>query len=268
MTKKEIIEYIFKQCIKRKNMTFNNDYVKSCMKKLGSSNNPYDMTKLDDISKFPDLMLKKNYFIVHKGKGEHQFVKEIEKVYHKFEIIEKNETIDWVYRPSILNDYSTSENSVLSLCYNHRIIHDFLYNDIVSNPKIYNSERKNKVSFNYKIGELDLSYEQLQIEIDLTMEHNRNVTVFEGKNTKNSNSWLINFNVFQLYNPFRYYYNLREANKLNVENITAAYLVRQKKDDGSYIRLYNYEFTDPYDITSIIVKKKREYRLKRRGFDD
>jgi hypothetical protein len=226
------------------------------------------MTKLDDTSKFPDVLLKEDYFIAHIGGGYHQFINGINKVFHKFENIEDDEIINWVYRPSILNDYSISESSVLSLCFNHRIIHDFLYLDIVSNPKIYNSERKRGISFNYKIGEVDLQFEDLQIEIDLTSEYNGYVTVFEGKNTRDSKSWLENFKIYQLYNPFRYYRELQEKERLDIKKITTCFLVRQKNQEGSNIRLYNYTFKNPLDITSITLLKKREYKLKRRDFDD
>jgi len=242
--------------------------VKNILKKAGSKTNPYDMTKLDDTSKFPDILLEEDYFIAHIGGGHHQFIKGVNKVFHRFEEIESNEIIHWPYQPSILNEYSTSENSVLSLCFNHRIIHDFLYSDIVANPKVYNSERKNKISFDYKINHLKLSFKDLQIEIDLTTEYNGKVTIFEGKNTPHPNKWIDNFNVYQLYNSFRYYYDLKRSNKINVKEITACYLVRQRRKDGSSIRIYKYTFSDPLDITSLELLKKREYQLKRRGFDE
>ena len=49
MSKKQIIEKLFKICVERNNFVFNNDLVKAAVKKLGSSANPYDMTKIDDI---------------------------------------------------------------------------------------------------------------------------------------------------------------------------------------------------------------------------
>ena len=42
-TKKEIIEYIFKECEKNGNYVFNNNYVKNVLQKLNSSTNPYDI---------------------------------------------------------------------------------------------------------------------------------------------------------------------------------------------------------------------------------
>ncbi|MHB1645372.1 MAG: hypothetical protein EVG15_03990 [Candidatus Acididesulfobacter diazotrophicus] len=276
INKKEIITEIFNICKQKNNFVFDNKLIKDILKRFDSDTNPYDMTKLDNTKKFPDILLKEDYYIAHIGNGKHQFIKGINKVFHEFEKINDGEIVKWSYRPSILNDFSESESSVLSLCFNQRIIHDFLYQDIVSNPKIYNSERKKGVSFNYKIGDLELNFENLQIEIDLTTENNGFVTVFEGKNaggsistpTSSSYNGLKNFNIFQLYNPFRYYYELKECNKLNIKKLTACFLIRQKTENGSIIRLYNYIFEDPINIMSIKLVKKNEYILERRVLDD
>lgn len=263
MTKKEIITEIFQRCKAADNLEFDNDFVKKVMSDIGAKTNPYDMTKLDDTSKFPKLLLDEDYFIAHLGGGKHRFVKGIHKVFHKFESINEDEILHWLYRPSVLNDYSNSESSVLSLCFNHRVIHDFLYLDIVSNPKIYNSERKTKIGFDYKIADLEINAENLQIEIDLTTEYQGQLTVFEGKNAP-PNRWIENFNVYQLYNPYRYYFDLVKNDKLDIKNINACYLIKQKQDDCLVLRLYLYRFENYDDITSLTLIKKREYHLKRR----
>lgn len=268
MTKKDIIEEIFKDCKKNNSLIFDNSKVKEFLKKYNSKTNPYDITKLDSTDKYPDLLKDEDYFLVHLGDGKHQFIKGFNNIFHKFEEISDNEIIEWPYRPSVLNDYSTSESSVLSLCYNHRIIHDFLYQDIVANPKIYNSERKRGVTFKYYINQREHEFINLQIEIDLTTEYNGYVTVFEGKNTNKGEEWLKDFNIFQIYNPYRYYYELQKNKKLDIKKLTACYLVRKKLKDISYIRLYNYIFENPLDITSIKLISKNQYNLKKRKFDE
>ena len=231
MTKKDIISEIFKFCKKNNNFEFNNNLIKKIVSKNKPWTNVYDMTKLDDISKFPEILLNEDYFIAHIWLWKHKFIRGIDNAFHGFENINENEIINFKYKPSILNDYSISESSILSLCFNQRIIHDFLYNDIVSNPKIYNSERKKWVSFRYNILSENHLFEWIQIEIDLTTELDWLVTVFEWKNTKNNSSWIDKFNVYQLYNPFRYYYDLKKSDKLSIKDISACYLVRQKKEN-------------------------------------
>lgn len=267
MTKKEVIEKLFYICKNRNDFVFDNSIVKEVLRKGKSNGNPYDITKVDDLSKLPDCLVKDGYTIIHLGGGCHKFSQSLDKIYHTFEAISDDEIVEWPYRPSVLNDYSISESSILSLVNNHRILHDFLYQDFSAAPKMYNSERKRGVTFEYCIGDEKASFEDLQIEIDLTIEHNGYVTVFEGKNAKSS-AWLHNFNAYQLYNPFRYYSNLQQENKLAIKRLSACYLVKQKENENTRIRLYNYTFENPYDMASIKLFKKREYRLKRRMLED
>ena len=215
----------------------------------------------------PDNIVKQNYFIAHLGGGKHKFIKGISKIYHSFEEIDDKEIVEWQYRPSILNDFSISESGILSLVNNHRIIHDFLYQDYVGIvPKMYNSERKRGISFDYFIDKEKLSFKNLQIEIDMTLEYDGYITVCEGKNA--SSKWLQIFNIYQIYNPFRYYYDLKQNNKLNIRKLTACYLVRRKNKENSIVRLYNYTFANPLDIASVKLIKKREYHLKRKELEN
>jgi hypothetical protein len=261
-TKKEIIEYIFKKCEENNNFIFDNNFVKDVLKKLNSSTNPYDITKLDNTDKYPEYVKNKNYALIHLGNGKHQFIKVLDKLYPEFEEIKENEKINFLYRPSLLKDFSISESSILLTAFNHRIIHDFLYSDIVSNPKIYISERKRGINFEYFINNIKLKFHNLQIEIDLTTEYNGCITVFEAKNV--NRNWIKNFNIYQLYNPYRYYYDLKQSNTLAIKNITACYLLRKKIENTSIIRLYLYTFKNPLDITTLKLIKKREYILKKR----
>jgi len=100
-----------------------------------------DVTKIDDTSKFPKILLDEDYFVLHLGRGRHKFVKGINNGFHSFEDINEDNIFDWKYRKSILNEFDTSESNILSVAGNQRIIHDFLYEDIVASPKVYNVRR-------------------------------------------------------------------------------------------------------------------------------
>ena len=138
--KEDVLTEIFKSCQKKKNFVFDNDFVKEICKKH-KFGNPFDDTKLDNTEKFPQIMLDKDYFILHLGEGKHKFIKQIKSGFHKFESIQKENIYDWKYRKSLLNEFDTSESNILSVGFNQRIIHDFLYEDIVANPKVYNARR-------------------------------------------------------------------------------------------------------------------------------
>jgi len=256
MSKKDLVlTDIFKHCHSIGNYIFDNDFVKVICKKHNFGN-PFDATKLDNTSKFPNILLENDFFLLHLGEGRHKFVKGIKDGFHTFEEI--TDIVDWQYRKSLLNEFDTSESNILSVGFNQRIIHDFLYDDIVANPKVYNS-RRTKSTINYLVGKQNIQTKNLQMEIDLTMELNGVVTIFEGKN-----KFPENFAIYQLFNPFLYYQNLKSKKQLNISKITCCYLLRKKEKTGSIIRVYNYTFEDNTNIASIKLLKAKQYNLIQR----
>lgn len=255
--KQDVLNDLFNYCFKNNNLIFDNDLVKKYCKKHNFAN-PFDVTKLDNTNIFPSIMLKNDYFILHIGEGKHQFVKGINFGFHEFEEIDEKNIYQWKYRKSLLNDFDTSESNILSVGFNQRIIHDFLYEDIVAAPKVYNS-RRTKTTINYKLNSQEIDASNLQMEIDLTTEYNGIVTIFEGKN-----NFPINFAVYQLFHPYLYYQKLKNDNKLNINDITCCYLLRKKEKENSIIRIYNYTFSDAKDMGSIKLIKSAQYNLIRR----
>ena len=256
-TKQDVISALFKECKKRNNFVFHNDIVKDISRKLGFGN-PFDVTKVDNSSLLPDTLKRNDYFIIHLGSGYHQFVNGIRFGYHKFEPILKPEIRDWQYRQSLLNEFDTSESNILSVVSNQRIIHDFLFEDIVATPKVYNA-RRTKRSFEYWIGDQKIVATNLQMEIDLTLEYNGYVTVIEGKN-----GFPEDFAVYQLFHPFKYYYALEQDHALEIKQISCCYVLRERTKTNSVIRIYNYTFDNEDNIDSIRLLKKAEYRLTQR----
>ncbi len=255
--KQKVITEIFNRCKEKNDFEFDNELVKEISKKH-KFGNAFDATKLDSLAKFPKILLEEDYFILHLGEGKHKFVKEISKGFHRFEEIPSNSIYDWKYRKSILNEFDTSESNILSVGFNQRIIHDFLYDDIVANPKMYGS-RRTKTSFEFYVGNEKISAKNLQMEIDLTIEYNGFVTVFEGKN-----NFPEDFAVYQLYFPFLYYFNLKQENKLEINEINCCYLLRKKDEKNSIIRIYKYTFEKPFDMSSIKLIKSAQYNLIKR----
>lgn len=197
-------------------------------------------------------------FVVHLGRhqrlGWHQFVKGISAGYHRFEDVPEEETHQWNYHRSILNNVNSSESNILSVGYNQRIIHEFLYRDIAASPKVYGSNRT-QIPLNYSIGDRRIIATRLQVEIDFTVENLGDVTVFEAKN-----GFPLDFNVFQLFNPVRYYKGLQETRGLRIEKVEGCYLLR----DGARLRLYLYTFDDLDTPASIRLIRNAEYTLVER----
>ena len=256
-TKQEVISRLFEICSEQNNYYFDNTLVKRVSNEIGFGN-PFDATKVDNSSLLPENVKAADYFIVHIGRGSHQFVKGVEYGYHQFEPIEENEVFEWKYRQSLLNEFDTSESNILSVASNQRIIHDFLYDDIVASPKVYNA-RRTKTSFKYQAGETLIQCKNLQMEIDLTLEFQGLVTVVEGKN-----GFPKDFAICQLFHPYKYYNILREENSISIDKITCCYILRKRQQDASVLRLYNYTFDDINRIESIKLLKKAQYTLVKR----
>ncbi|MFH0947611.1 MAG: hypothetical protein V1833_01245 [Elusimicrobiota bacterium] len=252
--KQEILTEIFKICQRKNDFIFHNDLVKSVSKKY-KFGNPFDATKLDDTEKFPDILIENDYFIIHKGGGYHKFIKGIEKGFHKFEPIIQKNVINWEYKRSILNEYDTSESNMISVGNNQKIFHHFLYNDINVIPRVYNA-RRTKTSFEYCIDKEKVIFENIQMEIDFTIEYDGVVTIFEGKNGSPEN-----FAIYQLFHPFKYFSEIKRNEKLPINQITTCYVLRYKENNNSVLRLYNYAFENEDDICSIKLLKNAQYNL-------
>ena len=255
--KQKVLSDIFTYCEKRGDYTFDNTLVKKISAKH-QFKNPFDATKTDNFSLLPNNMQKKGYCVVHLGEGQHRFVQAAKHFFHPFEKIEEKEEIQWPYRKSALNETDSSESNILFVGFNQKIMHDFLYKDIVANPKIYGS-RRTKLSFSYMLGNEKIIANKLQMEMDLITEYQGIVTVFEGKNKFSDN-----FAVPQLYHPFRYFHQLNENKKISINEINCCYLLRKTLGGDSVIRLYLYNFTNPNKMSSIRLKKCGQYRLMKR----
>lgn len=261
--KSQVIEELFNICKQNNNFEFHNNLVKDVCKKIGFGN-PFDVTKLDSKTKLPQVLRDNDYAIIHLGNGKHMFIKGIDKIFHNFEPIEKH--ITWNYKKSLLNQYNSSESNILSVANNQRILHHFLFGqdtefddvDILKRPKTYFPHRT-KTSFEYNFGkDAKLQLKNIQIEVDLTIEFQGVIGVFEGKNGKPDS-----FSIYQIYHPFLYYHNANQNTELKgkIKNIFCVYVVREKLKTHETIKLWAYTFKNPLDITSINLIKSASYEL-------
>lgn len=246
--KQTVITRLYAACKERGEMTFDNDDVKQVCAAVGFAN-PLDATKWDTSAALPDALAADDVFVAHLGKGRHQFVAGIDIGYHTFEEIPENRRCQWYYRRSMLNSINTSESSIPFAGYNQRIIHDFLYGDVTVSPNVHFSSYM-KFPLNFRIGSDEIAASSVPVVIDFTAEHNGSITVFEAQNGEPAD-----FNVFRLYNPFRYY--SRVAEDKPVSSIQCCYLLRK----DARLRLYLYSFADPQSPESIRLERNAEYAL-------
>ncbi len=250
--KQQTLENLYKYCTRRNIEEFDNALVKQIAKKSGFAN-PFDATYIDSKNKLPDIYRENDVCIVHLGEGKHRFIKGIENAYHSFEKIEH--TIPWQYNKSVINELNTSEANILSVAFNQRIISKFLYGDVAVTPKIYISHRT-QYSFDYRIGPVNVKTQKQQIEIDMTMENNGVLSIFEAKS-----NFPEDFAVYQIYLPFLYYTEMKKKHKLKIRGINCCYLLRKQEGDHSKIRIYKYRFQEPYNMASIRLETNCEYEI-------
>ncbi len=249
-----VLEALYQHCKEQDDLRFHNDLVKEVSQQY-SFGNPFDATKLDSSEKLPQSFIDENICILHLGGGYHQFIKGIDKLYHPFEALQKS--ISWQYKKSLLNEYNDSESNILSVANNQRILHHFLFGEdlefenlsIENRPKTYFPHRT-KTTLNYFFDTQEIEAKNQQIEIDLTLEFNGVIGIFEAKNGEPKD-----FNIHQIYHPFLYYYN----SGLNFKRIICVYLVRK----DSSLKLWAYTFSEPLRLDSIKFLKSCEYVLVR-----
>jgi hypothetical protein len=125
-------------------------------------------------------------------------------------------------------------------------------------PKTYFPHRT-KTNLNYNLGEdFHIKLDKIQIEIDLTIEFQGEVGVFEAKNGKPNN-----FAIYQLYHPFLYYYNANQLPEINgrIKQIYSVYVVKSIENKVTNLKMWAYTFTNPLDISSIQLIKSACYQL-------
>lgn len=273
-----ILEVLLKRCQEQNKLVFHNDLVKEICREYHFGN-PFDITKLDSGDKLPLLFLAQDICLLHLGKGWHQFIYGIDKLYHAFEPMQ--DSIEWKYRKSLLNEYNNSESNILSVANNQGILHHFLFFDecklleefrnnisglssaVFMHEKWIHSywidnrsvktyfPHRTKTTLEYHFNDQEIVAKNQQIEIDLTLEYDGMICVFEAKNGTPED-----FNICQIYHPFLYYYN----SGLKIKQIKCVYLVRNIDS----LKLWAYTFEEPKRLDSIKFLKSCEYNLIRR----
>ena len=253
--KREALSVLFSNAMETGQMVFGDKELRDASMSADFKNH-HDVVKVDRSDLLPCNMRKGDYFLVHLGRGFYKFVRGLSVGFHQFEPIPPECVFPWRYRRSVLNQVDTSEANILSVGMNQRILHDFLYEDIVAGPKVYNA-RRTKRTVCYSLNGEKIRAVNLQMELDMTCEYQGRVTVFEGKN-----KFATDFAVYQLFHPFLYFTSLKEDADapLSIRGIDCCYLLREEREGETVIRVYLYEFREK-DPASIVMKRCAEYRL-------
>ncbi len=230
-------------------LEFDNNKVKEVTGTL--FRNQFDATKFDSYKALPNLLKENGFFIVHLGKGRHAFVKG--EGFHKFEKIK--EIIDWdLSTKSYIDKISQSEAQSASTAFNDQIVHDFIFGDIKKDVLVHTARRA-RVSYNFNINKTSLRADTLQIEIDGLFESKDTIATVEVKNVEHED-----FEIRQLFSAMKYFEMLKEKKEIpeNVK-IRHLFMIRIRKKDKNYFKVYEYKFTDKEDPNSIKFVKCKRY---------
>ena len=136
------------------------------------------------------------------------------------------------------------------------ILSDFLNNDTLTS---YGSGRRKTQKLNYFLGTEKITLEEskgIQIEID-DLFHTKKSNILYSTEAKNK--FLKDFNISQLFFPFYYYSNIK--NLKNKMSNKCLFIQNCKVKNGYKIQIFEYEFKNEMDITSISLIKNKEYKL-------
>jgi hypothetical protein len=250
---------------------FDNNAVKRYARELGFAN-PFDVVKHDTQATLPEEMVDENYFIVHLGKGEHAFVRGAKcgfTGFHSFENIPQKSRVVWSFNPSMMSKISQSESQTISTVYNEGIISDFLVGR--KNAQVlYHAGRRARATFEAEACPgIGFFVKSVQLEVDAFFEIERKpgehppiLATVEAKRTN-----AVEFEVRQVYTAMRYLQGWTEKGVIPPDTqIHNLYVVRDSPEgkatkDWYHVRIYDYYFRDPMMMSSIRLRKAREYQL-------
>ena len=230
---------------------FNNQNVKDACEKVGFGN-PFDATKIDKLDSLPNSMREQDCFVIHLGGGKHKFLKGLESAYVKLPAVKVRK---FSYKKSLLNETDTSESNVLFACLNAGLLQSFIYGNRKLKPRVYGS-RRTTFTGSYKIGKQRVKTENVQMEMDMILEHEGAVTIVEAKNGKPSN-----LAAYQLFMPFMYYNQLESTHNLGIRSVKCCYITRTTNKGNSLLFAYLCDFTDTNNMASAKIIKSEGYEL-------
>jgi hypothetical protein len=146
--------------------------------------------------------------------------------------------------------FRSGETSVIN---NLKFSGIFETSEYLNEPIIYTNPLygRHRCSFTMKLNDKIINIEGVQYEVDSSFESKNKIMIIECKKTENE---LTNFNIRQLYYPYRVIY---DANKGKKEIICM--FIHNIKD---IIHIWKYKFTDYLKMDSIECISYNKYKLK------
>jgi hypothetical protein len=202
---------------------------------------PRLLCKQDSSDERPYIFSKNNICILSIKNGEYLLTKN--NIYINLKYPKKKHTEIKKNLSSLLLKLGNSESSLIdNLRYSGIFEGENYLNEKIKYGSLLNG--RHRCSFETYFGNSKIKIQGSQFETDACYESDNKILLIECKNIKTE---IKNFNIRQLYYPYRYIYDLIGKEK-NKKKIIILYI---NKDKDDFIHIWKYEFTEPSKMMSI-----------------
>ena len=213
-------------------------------KGVNSQFEPRLLCKMDTIESRPDIFKEYDICLLSVKNGVYALIKE--NIYIPLNIYKTPPNIIKEVSDSMLLDIGDSEMTILDKLYYNNILEHIIGEKILYGPLLGGRHRCN---FDTIIGDISLSIKGSQYETDGCYETKNTVCIIEMKSVPYDN-----FNIRQLYFPFREVY--KKVNKC--KKIFALFIC---KDRYNIIHIYKYSWKNYLNMTDIELNGYFKYVL-------
>ncbi len=205
------------------------------------------LCKQDTREDRPEVFRKNDLFILPKHNGEYYIVKgegyvDIPDIIKPIETYEKR--LDFDLKSSLVGD---SEMQNLDFAYANSLIRTFINDDSLV---LTIRGRKYTPKFSFRVGEIHLTVESVQTEVDAGYEGRDEIVLIEAKNSSTKNTI-----IRQLYYPYRQW-------QINTNKKVIPVFFEKRSIEGENIYyMWQYAFKDDLDYNSIYLIRSSRYRI-------
>ena len=223
--------------------------IKDCRSSWKGVKNQFEprlLCKHDKYEDMPDIFKQYNINLLSVNNGIYLLTKT--SVYH-YLVFNDNPVIE-VERNNLSKvlQIGNSESS---------FIDNMRYSGIFERPEILNEKilfgsmlnGRHRCNFTVKLNQKDVVVAGSQFETDGCYESDNKILVIEAKSCKN----ITNFNIRQLYYPYRSLYDAKPG-----KEIVSIFI---NKDKSNVLHVWKFEFTNPLELTSIKCHYHIKYKL-------
>lgn len=197
---------------------------------------PRLLCKQDTLESRPDYFKENGLYILSIKNGTYILI--TKNIYVELEIYNGPPQKLYKRHNNLLLDLGNGESNIIENLHYNGILENIFDEKIICGPVL--SGRRSCGKFTTFLDNIQLNIDGTQIEIDACYETENNIYIIELKNKKCNN-----FNIRQLYYPYRYLYD--NDNIKNYKNIIALFIYKENR----YINIYKYIWNDPTKMMDI-----------------